>query len=159
MLGEKVKKMSDFIAGEEYNDSDVKYTNISIDKSKGKFGVVAEDGCYFSNFGISREKRKQDKGTLTVEYKLNEESTSGVHAGQIRMGGGFTVLVVNSPFDRHTNEFNTVFIDIDFNECGDFFDQDDMFTFNENRPATAEEIIEDFPFVVNGHLTITNGDD
>lgn len=118
-----------------------------------------EDGIYFSNFGISRENRKQDKGTLTVEYKLKEESTSGVHAGQIRMGGGFTVLVVNTPFDRDDTKFNTVFIDIDFEENRDFFDQEDMFTFNENRPATPEEIIEDFPFVVNGHLTITNGDD
>lgn len=158
MLGEKVKKMSDFIAGEEYNDSDVKYTNISIDKSKGKFGVVAEDGCYFSNFGISREKRKQDKGTLTVEYKLKEESTSGVHAGQIRMGGGFTVLVINTPFKGNENPFNTVILDIDYEETG-LFDEGDLFQFNEQFPASAEEIIEDFPFVVNGHLTITNGDD
>ena len=126
---------------------------------RNRYEVKEEDGLFFTNFGKSRENRKQEKGTLTVEYKLNEESTSGVHAGQIRMGGGFTVLVVNTPFDRYTNEFNTVFIDIDFEENGDFFDQEDMFTFNENRPATPEEIIEDFPFVVNGHLTITNGDD
>ena len=143
--------------GEKYNNSDIKYTGISIDKDK--FSVSEEDGLFYTNFRKNREKLKQEKGTLTVEYKLNEESTSGVHAGQIRMGGGFTVLVVNTPFDRYTNEFNTVFIDIDFTENGDFFDQEDMFTFNENRPATAEEIIEDFPFVVNGHLTITNGDD
>ena len=126
---------------------------------RNRYEFKEEDGLFFTNFGKSREKLKQEKGTLTVEYKLNEESTSGVHAGQIRMGGGFTVLVVNTPFDRYTNEFNTVFIDIDFEENGDFFDQEDMFTFNENRPATPEEIIEDFPFVVNGHLTITNGDD
>lgn len=151
--------MSDFIAGEKYNGSGFKYTDISIDKNKGKLNVDEEDGLFFTNFGINKEKRKQDKGMLTVEYKLNEESTSGVHAGQIRMGGGFTVLVVNTPFDRDDTKFNTVFIDIDFTENGDFFDQEDMFTFNENRPATPEEIIEDFPFVVNGHLTITNGDD
>ena len=126
---------------------------------RSRYEFKEEDGLFFTKFGKSREKLKQEKGTLTVEYKLNEESTSGVHAGQIRMGGGFTVLVVNTPFDRYTNEFNTVFIDIDFTENGDFFDQEDMFTFNENRPATAEEIIEDFPFVVNGHLTITNGVD
>ena len=126
---------------------------------RNQYEFKEEDGLYFSNFGISREKLKQEKGTLTVEYKLKEESTSGVHAGQIRMGGGFTVLVVNTPFDRDDTKFNTVFIDIDFEETGDFIDQDDLFTFNENRPATPEEIIEDFPFVVNGHLTITNGDD
>lgn len=143
--------------GEKYNNSDNKYTGISIDKDK--FSVKEEDGLFFTNLGKSREKLKQEKGTLTVDYKLNEESTSGVQAGQIRMGGGFTVLVVNTPFDRDDTKFNTVFIDIDFTENGDFFDQEDMFTFNENRPATAEEIIEDFPFVVNGHLTITNGDD
>ena len=124
-----------------------------------RYEFKEEDGLLFTNFGKSREKLKQEKGTLTVEYKLKEESTSGVHAGQIRMGGGFTVLVVNTPFDRDDTKFNTVFIDIDFEETGDFIDQDDLFTFNENRPATAEEIIEDFPFVVNGHLTITNGDD
>lgn len=149
--------MKYFFEGEKYNNSDNKYTGISIDKDK--FSVREEDGLFFTNFGISREKRKKDKGTLTVEYKLKEESTSGVHAGQIRMGGGFTVLVVNTPFDRDDTKFNTVFIDIDFEETGDFFGQEDMFTFNENRPATPEEIIEDFPFVVNGHLTITNGDD
>lgn len=126
---------------------------------RNQYEFKEEDGLYFSNFGISREKLKQEKGTLTVEYNLKEESTSGVHAGQIRMGGGFTVLVVNTPFDRDDAKFNTVFIDIDFTENEDFFDQEDLFTFNENRPATAEEIIEDFPFVVNGHLTITNGDD
>lgn len=98
------------------------------------------------------------KDTLNVSYDLAPTKVSGVHAGQIRMGGGFTVLVINTPFKGNENPFNTVILDIDYEETG-LFDEDDLFQFNEQFPASAEEIIEDFPFVVNGHLTITNGDD